>query len=150
MLDAAEAHVLAELQVRGTTDRCFGLRTAGWVAHETRADRGAVHRRVKLGCQLRATLDTVDAGLSDGAITVEHAQVLADAVANPRVAEPVAAAQAVFVADAQARPFLEFRRGVAKRVALWDQDGGFDPNRELARNRLHLTDLADGALGVER
>ena len=105
MLDAAEAHVLGELQVRGTTDRCFGLRTAGWVAHETRADRGAVHRRVKLGCQLRSTLDTVDAALSDGAITVEHAQVLADAVANPRVAEPVAAAQAVFVADAQARPF---------------------------------------------
>jgi hypothetical protein len=149
MLDAAQAHVLGALQVQATTDRCFGLSTAAWVARETHADRGVIQRSVKLGCALRAALPEVDTALSKGSITTEHAQVLAAAVSNPRVAEPVADAQGVFVDCARAHPFPVFKAEVTKRVQLWDQDGGFDPARELARNRLHLTDLPDGVLGVK-
>ena len=34
-LDAADLHVLAELEVRGSCDRVFGLATGAWLARET-------------------------------------------------------------------------------------------------------------------
>ena len=51
--EAAEAHVLGELQVRGVTDRCFGLKTAKWVAAQAKVDHRPVGRRSRLGLWLR-------------------------------------------------------------------------------------------------
>jgi hypothetical protein len=55
-LDAGEAHVLAELRVRGVTDRCFGLRTAKWVAGQARVDHRPIARRTRLGLGLGLVL----------------------------------------------------------------------------------------------
>src|SRR5258705_9510272 len=48
-LDAGEAKVLAELDVRAVTDRCFGHTTGSWLAAECRLDRRVATRRVRDG-----------------------------------------------------------------------------------------------------
>src|SRR4051794_12934230 len=70
-LDAVEAHVLAELRVRGVTDRCFGLKTAKWVAGQAKVDQRPVARRTRLGLRLRQ-LPEVDAAVADGRLTADH------------------------------------------------------------------------------
>ena len=52
-LETAAAHQLAELQVRGLTDRCFGLRTPKWVAGQAKVDHRPVGRRLRMGLWLR-------------------------------------------------------------------------------------------------
>ena len=133
-LDGAEAHVLGELERRGTCDRRFGLSTGSWVANETHASRQTMRSRVRLGTRLW-DLDAVDDALADGRITLDHARVLAEAAANPRVADQIVELQAELVDGAQHAPFEIWRRDVATLVELLDQDGGFDPDRDLARNR---------------
>ena len=81
-VDVAEARALAELQVRGLTDRQHGLKTAQWVAAEAKVDRGGVSRRMRLGMRLRR-LPSVEAAVASGELSADHAAVLADAVANP-------------------------------------------------------------------
>ena len=140
--------MLAELDVRGVCDRRYGHPTARWVARETHGASKTIGRRVRTGRWLRQ-LPQVDQALSDGAITVDHATQLTDAVANPRIAEPVVAAQDTLVDYAQRASFPAFQAEIRSLVQRWDHDGGFDPDRELARNRIHLTELPDGALGLK-
>ena len=142
VVDAAQLHVLGELEARGVCDREVGLGTASWLAERTHANRSAAATRVRLATKLRAGLDAVDAALSDGRITFDHARVLADA-ANPRIADQVADHQHELVDHAQRAPFAIWRNALAARCELWDQDGGYDPARELARNRLHLDPVGD-------
>ena len=141
-LDAAQLHVLAELEIRGVCDREFGLGTASWVAERTHAPRPAMASRVKLGTTLRDGLEQVDACLSEGRIGLDHARVLADA-ANPRIADTVRDRQGELVDTAQRAPFPIWRRMVTELVALWDQDGGYDPAADLTRNQLHLRPVGD-------
>ncbi len=101
-VEAAEAHVLAELDVRGATDREFGSPTLWWVTAQTRAPRPVVAARLRLGMRLRH-LDVVDEALADGRLTAEHARVVADAMANPRIADDIVALQDELVALAAAR-----------------------------------------------
>ncbi len=68
--------------------------------------------------------------------------MLTDA-ANPRIEAAIGAAQDELVSRAEHAPFAIWRRQVAELVALVDQDGGFDPERELARNRLHADRVGD-------
>jgi hypothetical protein len=135
-LDAAEAHVLAELDVRGVCDREFGLVTASWLADRTHASRPHVAARVQVGKKLR-TLTEVDAALAAGQITFEHARALADAT-NPRIADDLAACQDQLIDLAGRAPFMNWRRQLSVLVDLLDQDGGYDPDRDLARNHLHV------------
>ncbi|MGZ4692159.1 MAG: hypothetical protein ACXWA3_00895, partial [Acidimicrobiales bacterium] len=78
-----EARVLGEVQARGLTDRRFGVPTAGWVAAEAGVDRVGVARRVRLGSWLRRLPVVADAVVC-GELSVDHAEVLVRAVANPR------------------------------------------------------------------
>ena len=65
--DAAELHVLGELDARGVCDREFGSRTATWVAHVTGGDRRAIGCAGDGGREAaRGLLDGVDAALSAG------------------------------------------------------------------------------------
>ncbi len=135
-LDAAEGHVLAELEVRGVCDREFGLTTASWLAGRTHGSRPHVAARQQVGAKLRS-LTEVDAALSVGQITFEHARALTDA-ANPRIADDVAACQDQLIDLAGRAPFAIWRRQLSVLVDLLDEDGGYDPDRELARNHLHV------------
>ncbi|MGZ4729993.1 MAG: hypothetical protein ACXWB2_19930, partial [Acidimicrobiales bacterium] len=146
-VEAAEARVLAELRVRGVTDRRFGLRTGPWVAAEARSDRREVNRRIRLGLHLRR-LSLVSDAVAAGAISADHAKVLAEAAANPRVGDQIEAGVSVWVELARDSSFAEWAGQVRFTVARLDQDGGYDPNRDLARNRLRLTPFPDGSVNV--
>jgi hypothetical protein len=146
-LDAAEAHVLVELEHRGICEREFGLSTASWVAQQTHAPRGAVAGRLRVACRLRRDLEVVDDALSDGTIAFEHARAIVDA-ANPRIEVEIAARQEPLVDHAQHAPFNVWRADLGSLAELLDQDGGYDPDRDLARNTLRLTPLGPDHLKI--
>jgi len=66
LLDASEAHLLAELESRGVTDERWGLRTGQWVAFETHEPVPAARRRVTVAARLRDELPAVDQALTGG------------------------------------------------------------------------------------
>lgn len=141
-LQAAQLHVLAELESRELCDRQFGLSTGSWLADRARLPHGLARSRVRTATKLRRALDQVDDALSDGRISFDHAKALADA-ANPRITDHVTEHQSELVDHAQHAPFAIWRRNLAEQCELWDQDGGYDPARDRARNRLHLTPVGD-------
>lgn len=143
LVDAAEAHLLAELDARGVCDRELGLSTGGWLAREAMLPPALARARVQVGVALRSRFEGVDAALIEGRVSWEHARVLTRA-ANPRVAEQLAAIQDEVVALAAGATFERWRRELAGLVALLDQDGGHDPTDDLARNRLSMTSTFDG------
>lgn len=53
---------------------------ANWLAHETRTTRPTVHRAARLAKLLDSAPADVDGALADGAITLDQAQVIVDAV----------------------------------------------------------------------
>jgi len=138
-LDAAAGHVLGELDARGVCDRDFGLSTVSWLAHHTHRSRPVIAGRVKTAAKLRR-LGVVDDALADGVISAEHARVVVDA-ANPRIAPQITDLQPDLVELAQRCPFVAWRRHVTELAELLDQDGGYDPNTDLARNHLHVHPL---------
>jgi len=146
-VDVAEARLLGELQARGLTDRQHGLKTAQWVAAEAKVDRAGVSRRMRLGMRLRR-LPSVEAAVASGELSADHASVLAEAAANPRVGDQVEATQRLWIDLADTTSFVDWAHQLGRTVVLLDQDGGYDPNRDLARNRLRLTPLPDGSLNV--
>jgi Domain of unknown function (DUF222)/HNH endonuclease len=141
-LDALELHVLAQLEARQVCDREFGLSTASWVADQAHVPRGGVATRVKVGTRLRSHLSQVDAALSRGRISFDHARTLADA-ANPRILDRVAEHQTELLEPAEHLSFTLWRRLVTELTTLWDEDGGYDPDRDLTRNHLHLNPVGD-------
>ncbi len=53
---------------------------ANWLAHQTRTTRPAVHRSARLAKRLDEAYPEVDAALAQGAVTVEQAEVIVEAV----------------------------------------------------------------------
>ncbi len=147
VVEVADARLLGELQARGVTDQRFGLKTAPWVAAEAKVDRAGVNRRKRLGMGLRR-LTPVEDAVASGVISVDHAAELARAASNPRVGDQVEAAQALWIDLAQLTSFVDWKHQLEHTVVELDQDGGYDPNRDLSRNRLHLTPFPDGSVGV--
>ena len=146
--EATELHVLAALDASGATEVQAQVKTAAWVAWETRTDRQAVTARLRVANRLRWPLTDVDAALAQGEISLEHATVLAKAAGNPRVAEAVVDLQGELVAQATRNPFGAWRTDVANVVNLLDQDGGFDPDRALRRNTVTATSPEPGRLAL--
>jgi hypothetical protein len=147
-LDAAEGHVLAELEARGVCEREFGLSTTSWVADRTKAARGVVAARVRVGSKLRTLLGEVDDALGDGAIRFEHARAMVEA-ANPRIADQIAERQTALVEKAGRAPFAIWRSELGALAERLDQDGGFDPDRDLARNTMRITPIAPDHIAIK-
>ncbi len=78
--DAAEAHLLAELDDRRVTDLLSGLTTSKWLADRARLPVGVARQRLVVAKKLAAMLPTVDEALSAGRIGFDHARVFADVV----------------------------------------------------------------------
>jgi hypothetical protein len=116
-LETVAAHQLAELQVRGLTDRCFGMKTAKWVAGQAKVDHRPVGRRLRMGLWLRR-LPEVDAAVADGTITADHAAALAEAVANPRIGDQVAATASIWVQQATETSFVDWKHQLRQAVAV--------------------------------
>jgi len=142
-LGAAEAHVLGELRARGVTDRCFGMKTPKWVAGQAKVEFGPVARRTRLGQWLRQ-LPVVDEAVADGRVTADHAAVLAEAAANPRIGDQIAATSSIWVQQATETSFVDWCHQLRQAVRLLDQDGGYDPDKDRDRQRLQFTTFDDG------
>ncbi len=140
--------MLAELEGRGVCDRDFGVGTASWVAAETRAPRVRVSVAGAVG---DPTAQAVGGRLRRcrraGSVSA-HANALGDAVANPRVGDLIADLEAELVEAAQHCPFEIWKRDLTVLVELLDQDGGYDPNQDLAANTLHASLVGDARLVI--
>jgi hypothetical protein len=147
LVAVAQARVLAELDVRGTCDRDHGLVTGSWLAREANLPVGACRSQVRTARTLRAHLPETVAAVTDGRLSVEHARVLAG-VCNPRVVDRLAELQPEVIALAGEVRFDQWRSEVRHLVELLDQDGGYDPDRDVTRNRLHLTETLDGSTAI--
>jgi hypothetical protein len=145
--DAAEAHLLAELDARGITDAEFGLSTGTWLARTAGVPASTGQQRVKVAGMLRSRLHEVDEALVDGRISWEHARVLAR-VCQPRLADAVTGLQGELIGLADGQLFEGWRRQVANIVEVLDSDGAHDPNADLARNQLTVTPTFDGVTHV--
>jgi hypothetical protein len=143
MLDAEEAAVLAELDARGTCDRDFGLKTAGWLAREATLPAPVAKARVRVAVKLRRWFPLVAAALAAGEISWDHARVIVE-VANPRIIDVVADNQIMLLTLAQRCRFEPWRAEVHALARLWDHDGGYDPNEDPASNRLSHGKTIDG------
>ncbi len=141
-LDAAQAHVLAELHARGTTLTEHGLPVGAWLAHATGQSHATSRQRVDVAVKLRRLLDVTDQALTDGRIGWEHARVLARA-ANPRIAPRIGGLQDELIGLADTKSFDRWRREVMAIAELADQNGGHDPASDEARNELYLHDVGD-------
>jgi len=141
-LDAFELAVLGELEAQGVCDR-RGSKPTMWVAGQTRACRASVATRVKVARKLRYPFGQVADALAAGLITFDHAALLVR-LASSRVIDDLADLQGELIDHAQDRPFAVWQSDLAQLVNLLDQDGGFDPERERARNHLHLNEQVPG------
>jgi len=144
-MEVAEARALAEVHARKVTDRCFGHRTASWVAAQVKVDRRKVAARLAAGMRLRRVGEVTDA-VATGLLSADHAEVLAEAVANPRVGDQVELTVGVWIELAGSTSFADWAHQLRSMVVLLDDDGGYDPDREVGRNRLKLTPLPDGSV----
>jgi len=148
LLDSAEGALLAELEARGTTDTQFGLRTSGWVAKRCGGQRGRVTARIQVGLKLRETLRDTEAALAAGHITWDHARVLCDA-ANPRIIEVFAGAvEQELLKLAKHATFRRWSDQVRHIADLLDEDGGYDPSRDIESNRITLSPMLDGIVNI--
>jgi hypothetical protein len=139
---AGLAHLLAELDTRGVTDREYGLKAGSWLAREANVPTGVARSQLKIGVALRRLVE-VDDAVIDGRLSVYHAKVLAD-VCNPRIADAVAAMQAELVGLAANTTFERWSAEVRGIAVLLDEDGGHNPNEDLDRNKLSIADTIDG------
>ncbi len=138
LTDAAEGHVLAELEKRSVCERDHGLSTGGWLAREAMLPSAVARCRVKVGVELSSRFAGVDDALIAGRIGWEHARVIVTA-ANPRIVKKVADIQDHLVAAARGTLFERWRREVMGIADLLDEDGGHDPDDGLRKNRLLLS-----------
>jgi hypothetical protein len=104
---------------------------------------------VRVANALRRKLPGVEAALADGTISFDHATVLADAVANPRVGDQVADLAEELVGEAQGKVFERWRDEVRALVELLDQDGGHDPAKDPTKNHLTYAKTLDGVTHVK-
>ena len=145
-VDAAEAHVLAEIDTRGAAEVEFGLVTSTWLAREAALPAAVAKARVRVAKQLRSHLGSVDERLSAGEISWEHARVIAGAASNSRVTDDIVELQDELMDRAEAMVFDRWRLYVNGVVSLLDDDGAFDPNEDLERNHLRLRPGLDDEL----
>ncbi|MDN4160746.1 DUF222 domain-containing protein [Nocardioides abyssi] len=78
-VEALELRLAAEADRRAVGDKVGATDTASWWSHETRQDRPAAKRRMRLAGSLDRHAPT-SAALAEGAISVDHARVIAECV----------------------------------------------------------------------
>ena len=143
-MQLATARVVAELDRRGVCERDYGMTTSGWLAREADLPHAACRAQLTTAATL-THLPVITGAVADGTISFEHAKVVAG-VCNPRVRDLVAGIQDEIVALAREFRFGRWKTGVRSLIDLLDDDGGHDPDDDLARNRLTVSESLDGVL----
>jgi len=142
MLEAAEAHLLVELDDVRAVDRGLGLTTSRWLAREAGVPSGVARQRLAVARKLRDELPEVDAAWTDGRIGFDHARVLAEAV-NTRNVELMRPLLGDLIESAASTVFHRWRRDTQALAVLLDPDGSHDPAHDAARNVLHVSPSDD-------
>ena len=142
-LDAVQALVVGELDVRGTTDIADGLATGRWLAREAQISGRAGTQLVAVARALRTELPVTAAALVSGEIGFEHARVMAGAV-NPRIVSEFRQVEEELIDQAAGMVFEAWRTHVRTVAALLDQDGGYDPDEDVYANRLTVRGTSEG------
>lgn len=149
LAQAAQAHVLAELDARGVCDRDHGLQTTSWVTRETGCARGPVRSRMIVGRSLRNHFDQVDDAIVDGRLGFDHAKTLCDS-ANPRVVDLLAGAQDQIIALAETSSFDSWKRDVIALAEHADADGPepdpYEGNELVLSKTIDRTTVVQGSL----
>ncbi len=141
----AQAHVLAELDGRGTTDRVHGMRTTAWVAATAGCARGPITGRLRVGRSLRNQFDRVDDAVCEGRLSFDHAKTLSD-VDNSRISDILAGAQDEIIALAEASTFPQWKRDLIALAEHADADG-HEPD-PYEGNELRLAKTLDGTIDL--
>lgn len=142
LAETAQAHRLAELDARGTTDRVHGMRTTAWVSAAAGCNRGPITGRMRVGRSLRNHFDRVDDAVSDGRLSFDHAKTLSD-VDNPRITDILIGSQDEIIALAEASTFPQWKRDVIALAEHADADGR-EPD-PYEGNELRLSKTVDGS-----
>ncbi len=142
-IDSVQIAVVGELHARGTTDIVDGLSTRRWIARETGVSNHTASRLVGVSQRVRVDLPATAAAMADGCIGFDHANVLSNAV-NPRILAEFAQFEAELVAMAQTMMFEPWKNHVRTLAALLDQDGAYDPDTDITRNKLMVRPCTDG------
>ena len=153
-LEAASAHLVAELDARSVTDERYGTRVRQYLAAQFRTDPKVAGKLLRAGRLLRR-LPLVDRALRDGRVTLDHVAVLAG-LSNPRVAPVVEGAQEELVQLAGVLRFDAWARRCRALVDLADADGGHRPSTDDRRlswgwgldGVLHLSGTLVGAEAI--
>ena len=138
-VDAAEAHALAELDRRRHTDIRLGATTSKWLAQHANLPAGVARARLSLANRLATDLAVVDEALVGGRIGVDHARVFAGAV-NERNLDAMSDAIPDLIDAASAMVFDRWKDHVSALGELADMDGPHDPDADLLKNRLTLSE----------
>ncbi len=138
-VDAAEAHALAELDRRRHTDIRLGATTSKWLAQHANLPAGVARARLSLANRLANDLTVVDEALVEGRIGVDHARVFAGAI-NERNLEAMSELIPDLVDAASAMVFDRWKDHVRALGELADMDGPHDPDADLLKNRLTLSE----------
>lgn len=137
LLDAAQAHLLVELDRTGVTEVRSGLSTSKWLARCAALPVGAARQRLTVARRL-AVLPQVDAALSEGRIGFDHARVLAEVI-NDRNVDAISPVLDDLIAAAPGTVFGRWRDDVTALAALLDPDGSHDPAGDAATDKLTLS-----------
>ncbi len=138
-VDAAEAHALAELDRRRHTDIRLGATTSKWLAQHAHLPAGVARARLALANRLATDLSVVDEALVEGRIGVDHARVFAGAV-NERNIDAMAPVIPDLIDAASAMVFDTWKRHVRALGEAADMDGPRDPDADLLKNKLTLSE----------
>ena len=147
LVDATEAHVLAELEARKATERQAGLTTASWWAREAGISVGAARKRVAVARRLAESLPAVDAALATGRLSWERAAVIAEET-NDRNAQAMAASSEAVLGLSESTTFRRFATDVEALAREADHDGGYRPAEDPNSSRATMARHRDGSLSM--
>lgn len=136
-LDAAQSHVLVQLDAQGVTELRAGLTTSKWLARRAALPVGAARQRLAVAHRL-AALPSVDAALTQGRIGYDHARVLTDVI-NDRNVDDITPVLDDLIDAAAGTVFGRWRADVSALAALLDPDGSHDPADDVAANTLTMS-----------
>lgn len=139
MVDGLQLKIAAELEFRAACVEHTGLKTTGWFARHGNMSRTEAKHRVQTATKLKRIMPNFIDAVSDGRLSFEHAKIMAQAT-NSRIEEEMAQASDFFINAAENQSVDAWRRDVQAFAELVDQDGGYDPNRDIERNKLHCRD----------
>lgn len=139
MVDGLQLKIAAELDFRAACVEHTGLKTTGWFALNGNMSRTEAKHRVQTATKLKRVMPNFLDAVSHGRLSFEHAKIIAQAT-NPRIEDEMAQASDFFINAAENQSVDQWRRDVQAFAELVDQDGGYDPNRDIERNKLYCRD----------